>query len=137
KGHGLVWRTRSPLAGTVVLGAQGMWALDSAGAARKLAGGGEALELMGKLLAQDSAGLAELFQVAVIAAPVGFHDALVPKSPLLRKLFKRIEIWGPSQGQVSKAALDEASGDSTVIRFDGVQPGAAALDPKEEALLAR
>jgi hypothetical protein len=136
KGHGLVWRTLSPLRGTVVLGAQGVWALDSAGVSRRLAGGGEALELMGKLLAQDQAGLERLFQVSAQAGPSGFHDSLVPKAPLLRKVFRRVEIWGPAAGRVDKAVLSESSGDSTVIRFSGVEAGAAALDPKEEALLA-
>ena len=136
RGHGLVWRTLSPLQGTVVLGAHGVWALDSAGVSRRLATGGDALELMSQLLDQDPAGLGPLFKVSPLPAATGFHDALEPKAPLLRRLFRRVEIWGPAPGAVSKVLLSEASGDSTLIRFQGVQAGATSLDPKEEALLA-
>jgi hypothetical protein len=135
RGHGMVWRTAGPLPGTVVLGAQGVWALDSAGAPRKLAAGGEALELMVKLLDQDQHGLDGLFEVKRLPSEKGFHQALVPKAPMLKKVFSRVEVWGPESGAVAKAVLSEASGDSTVIRFTDVKPGPTALDPKEEALL--
>jgi hypothetical protein len=135
KGQGLVWRTLSPVQGTVVLGTGGVWALDSAGASRRLAGGGEALQLMGRLLGQDRVGLEQLFQISALPAASGFHQALVPKTPLLQKLFRRVEIWGPAPGQVSKAALSETSGDSTLIRFEAVTAGPAPLQGNEEALL--
>ena len=135
RGHGMVWRTASPLPGTVVLGAQGVWALDSTGSPRKLAAGGEALELMVKLLDQDQRGLDGLFEVKQLPVEKGFHQALVPKAPMLKKVFSRVEVWGPVSGTVAKAVLSEASGDSTLIRFSGVKAGPAPLDPKEEALL--
>jgi hypothetical protein len=134
KGKGLVWRTRSPLQGTVVLGPRGVWALQAGALARRLAAGGEALDLMSRLLSMDPATLQASFDVKVLRARAGFRFELTPRSPLLAKVFTRIDVQG--QAQVEQADLAEASGDSTRIKFIAVLPKAGPLAADEEALLA-
>jgi hypothetical protein len=134
KGRGLVWRTQSPLKGTVVLGPRGVWALQPGAPARRLAAGGEALDLMSRLLSMDPATLQASFTVEDLKPKSGFRYGLAPKSPLLAKVFKRIDVQG--HAHVEQADLAEASGDSTRIRFVAVQPKAGPLAADEEALLA-
>jgi hypothetical protein len=134
KGRGLVWRTLAPLAGTVVLGPRGVWALQAGAPPRRLAGGGEALDLMSRLLALDPAAMKASFTVQDLGSKAGFRYGLTPISPLLAKVFKRIEVSGSAH--VEQADLTEASGDLTRIRFVAVQPKAGPLAPDEEALLA-
>jgi hypothetical protein len=134
KGKGLVWRTLAPLQGTVVLGPRGVWALQAGGPPRRLAAGGEALDLMTRLLAMDPAALGADFGVEDLRPQAGFDYELTPKSPLLAKVFRRVRVRGHSR--VEQADLEEASGDSTRLRFDAVSPRAGALSADEEALLA-
>lgn len=134
RGRGLVWRTLAPLAGTVVLGPRGVWALQAGSPPRRLAAGGEALDLMSRLLSPDPAALSSSFTVVDLKPRSGFRYALTPKSALLAKVFRHIVVRGGRR--VEQADLVEASGDRTRIRFNGVRVGAGALAPDEEALLA-
>lgn len=135
RGRGLVWRTEAPLRGTVVLGPRGVWSLDSTGSSRRVAAGGEALELMSKLMSQDAAGLGGFFVVTPLRAVAGFRQRLTPRSPMLAKLFQSITVRGASASRLDEAVLQETGGDRTVIRFRDVADGRAALLPAEEALL--
>lgn len=131
-GRGLVWRTRSPLRGTVVLCPQGVFALDD-GAPRRLAAGTEPLALMDEVLAGDAAALRRSFAVRREGDGKAWRLVLVPLPGPLAGVFKSIEVEGSAFAR--SARLVEASGDETRIRFEGVEAGAGPLDRAEESLL--
>ena len=132
-GRGLVWRTLTPLSGTVVLTPKGVFALD-AGAPRRLASGTEPLALMNEILKGNIDALQRDFVVRRgIVAAGGWKLNLAPKPGPLAALFTGIEAEG---GRFARTArLVERSGDETELRFEGVRPGSGALDPAEESLL--
>lgn len=132
-GRGLVWRTRTPLSGTVVLTPKGVFALD-AGAPRRLASGTDALTLMNEILKGNVNALERDFVVRRgIVADGGWRLHLAPRPGPLAAVFTSIEAEGGRFAR--RAGLVERSGDETQIVFEGVRPGSGPLDPAEESLL--
>jgi hypothetical protein len=131
-GRGLVWRTLSPLQGTVVLSPKGVYALDGA-ASRRLAAGTEPLALMNEVLSGDVVALRRSFVVRREGDDKAWRLVLVPLPGPLAVVVKSIEAEGASFAR--KARLVEASGDVTEIRFESVEAGAGPLDRSEESLL--
>ena len=132
-GRGLVWRTLTPLSGTVVLTPKGVFALD-AGAPRRLASGTDPLTLMNEILKGNVDALQRAFVVRRgIAADGGWRLHLAPRPGPMAALFTSIEADGGRFAR--KARLVERSGDETEIAFEGVRPGPGPLAPAEESLL--
>jgi len=131
-GRGLVWRTESPLPGTVVLTLKGVYALDSKGA-RRLRAGAEPLALMNEILDGTVDALNKSFVIQSVASGGGWRLNLVPKPGPLAALFKSIDVEGSAFA--TKATLVETSRDTTVIRFEDVKKGPGLMRSAEESLL--
>jgi hypothetical protein len=132
-GRGLVWRTLTPLSGTVVLTPKGVFALD-AGAPRRLASGTDPLALMNEILKGNVDALERSFVVSRgIVAAGNWRLVLAPRPGPLAAVFTSIEAEGGRFA--NRARLVERSGDVTEIRFEGVRQGPGALDAAEESLL--
>jgi hypothetical protein len=132
-GRGLVWRTLTPLSGTVVLTPKGVFALDT-GAPRRLASGTDPLALMNEILKGNVDALERSFVVSRgIAAAGNWRLVLAPRPGPLAAVFTSIEAEGGRFAR--RARLVERSGDETEIVFEGVQQGSGRLDPAEESLL--
>jgi hypothetical protein len=131
-GRGLVWRTLTPLSGTVVLTPKGVFSLDQ-GAPRRLASGTDALALMNEILKGNVNALQRAFVVRRGAVAGGWRLVLLPKPGPLAAVFKSIDAEGARFAR--SARLVESSGDETEISFVDVRQGSGPLDPAEESLL--
>lgn len=133
-GRGLVWRALEPVPASIVLTPRGVFSLDPSGRSRRLGPGGQALKLMGQILAGRFDALGGAFRVVREGDAERWRLKLSPKPGPLARALRSAEVEG--SGPLARSAdLVSASGDETEVRFLNVAPGPADLTPSEEALL--
>ncbi|KAF1023043.1 MAG: Outer-membrane lipoprotein carrier protein [Paracidovorax wautersii] len=117
QGQGLLWQLRSPLQQDYRITPQGI-ARRQGAVWQSLASQGASAQqnrLFLAVLAGDSDGLAEQFELQLTGTERGWLLVLKPRSALLRQVFDDIRIEGGAT--VSRIELREAQGDRSVIRL--------------------
>jgi len=139
RGQGVWWHTQQPFESTLVVTKTRLFTRNADGSAADLAdaqaepGVRQVNELVFSLLAADLDALADKF--TIVAQPVGAAGwtlALTPRDPNIAKFLVRATLAG--ERDVQSVRLEEARGDTTLIRFSH-QAGATALGPDEAARL--
>ena len=137
RGQGVWWHTREPFETTLVVTRTRLFTRNPDGSATNLAdaqaepGVKQVNELIFSLLAADLDALADKFTItAQPAGAAGWSLVLVPRDANLAKFLVRATLAG--ERDVQSVRIEEARGDSTLIRFSHQQP-AAALLPDEAA----
>ena len=137
RGQGVWWHTREPFETTLVVTRTRLFTRNPDGSTSNLAdaqaepGVKQVNELIFSLLAADLDALADKFTIA--AQPVGaagWSLVLTPRDANLARFLVRATLAG--ERDVQSVRIEEARGDSTLIRFSRQQP-AAALAPDEAA----
>jgi hypothetical protein len=121
--HGLLWQLRSPL--------QQDYRIDATGIARRTEQGwqqqagqdsaGQQSRLFLAVLRGDHAGLARDFEPRLVGSADAWQLTLTPRSALLKQIFSAIRIHGGAL--VERIELQEAQGDSTLLRLPDSRPG--------------
>ena len=137
RGQGVWWHTREPFESTLVVTKTRVFARNPDGSTSNLAdaqaepGVRQVNELVFSLLAADLDALADKFNVAAQPAGAsGWSLVLTPRDPAIGKFLVRATLAG--ERDVQSVRIEEARGDTTLIRFSRQQP-AAALAPDEAA----
>ena len=137
RGQGVWWHTREPFESTLVVTKTRLFTRNPDGSTSNLAdaqaepGVKQVNELIFSLLAADLDALADTFTIA--AQPVstaGWSLVLTPRDANLAKFLVRATLAG--ERDVQSVRIEEARGDTTLIRFSHQQP-AAALAADEAA----
>ena len=137
RGQGVWWHTREPFETTLVVTKARLFTRNPDGSASNLAdaqaepGVRQVNELVFALLAADLDALAEKFTIT--AQPVGaagWSLVLVPRDANVAKFLVRATLAG--ERDVQSVRIEEARGDTTLIRFSRQVP-AAALAADEAA----
>lgn len=131
-GNGLLWLLRTPIAQDLRINAKGISRRDESGAWQALpqqTGSGRENRLFLSVLAGDTSGLQENFDLALTGEADAWQLLLTPRSALLRQIFDNIQING---GQlVDRIELRETQGDRSVLQMtDAV--AADSLTPEEQ-----
>jgi hypothetical protein len=121
--HGLLWQLRSPL--------HQDYRIDANGIARRTEQGwqqqagqdsaGQQSRLFLAVLKGDHAGLARDFELHLGGSADAWQLSLTPRSLLLKQIFSVIQIQGGAL--VERIELQEAQGDSTLLRLPDSQTG--------------
>ncbi len=134
RSRGVVWRTRTPFASTLVVTRERLLSRGADGAttakidARTEPGLRAVNEVMFALLAGDLATLARHFRIdGELLEGQGWRLVLTPVDAMLAGQFTRLGLEGDRH--VRQVQLDERSGDRTVIRFASLH---AAQEPTRE-----
>ena len=134
--RGVIWNTRSPFASTIVLTKQRLLARQADGNTRIVGVDGKAPAvatmnaLLMALLSGDIAVLSRQFDLKETTLSDGLWQLeLAPKPGGLAKVFRRIVLRGTKH--VESVQLQEASGDSTDIRFSLLRDSPALLSAEE------
>ena len=137
RGQGAWWHTREPFESTLVVTKTRLFTRNPDGSTSKLAdaqaepGVRQVNELVFSLLAADLDALADKFTIT--AQPVGaagWSLVLVPRDANVAKFLARATLAG--ERDVQSVRIEEARGDTTLIRFSRQVP-AAVLAPDEAA----
>lgn len=129
--RGLLWQLTSPLRQHLRITAQGIDRQDEAGQWAPLAGAAGSTREAGlflAVLAGDTRGLRDNFELTLSGTANDWTVRMTPRSALLRQVFDHILIAG--NAYVQQIDLHEAQGDRTVLRLTA-QQAAAALAPEE------
>lgn len=135
RGRGLVWHTRAPIASSLLLTPRGLTMRGADGSVQQQLqadtqpGLRAALEAVLAVLRADGAALAQRFSVAgEVHGKQAWKLALTPTDADMRRVFARVDLEGDRF--VREVRLQEASGDSTVVRL--LAPVAAGADAARE-----
>lgn len=135
-GRGLLWLLRSPIAQDLRISANGIARRDSDGTWQALpqhTGAGRENRLFLSVLAGDTSGLRENFDLTLTGDAGAWQLMLQPRSVLLRQIFDNIQINGGKL--VDRIELREVQGDRSVLQMtDAV--AADALTPEEQRAFA-
>ena len=139
RGQGVWWHTREPFESTLVVTKTRLFTRNPDGSTGNLAdaqaqpGVRQVNELVFSLLAADLDALADKFAItAQPAGATGWSLVLVPRDANVAKFLARATLAG--ERDVQSVRIEEARGDTTLIRFSHQVP-AAALTPDEAARL--
>ena len=131
KGHGLLWRLKTPL--------QQEYRIDTNGIARRDANGWQMLPnksagaqqngLFLAVLQGDSSGLQRDFELRLLGKAEQWSLTLVPRSLLLKQIFQQITIDGGER--VQRIELLETQGDSTLLRMPDSTAAHALTDEQQ------
>ena len=131
-GRGLLWLLRSPIAQDLRISADGIARRGPDGAWQALpqhTGAGRENRLFLSVLAGDTSGLRENFDLTLTGDANAWQLMLLPRSVLLRQIFENIQINGGKL--VDRIELREVQGDRSVLQMtDAV--AADALTPEEQ-----
>ncbi|WP_312543446.1 outer membrane lipoprotein carrier protein LolA [Achromobacter mucicolens] len=131
-GKGLLWLLRTPIAQDLRINADGIARRDESGAWQALpqhTGAGRENQLFLSVLAGDTRGLEENFDLALTGEAAGWKLTLTPRSALLKQIFSTIQIDGGAL--VDRIELRETQGDRSVLQMTGAV-AADALTPEEQ-----
>lgn len=131
-GKGLLWLLRTPIAQDLRINADGIARRDESGAWQALpqhTGAGRENQLFLSVLAGDTRGLEENFDLALTGEATGWKLTLTPRSALLKQIFSTIQIDGGAL--VDRIELRETQGDRSVLQMTGAV-AAEALTPEEQ-----
>ncbi|WP_084612724.1 outer membrane lipoprotein carrier protein LolA [Pseudogulbenkiania sp. MAI-1] len=134
---GVVWQIAKPYSLTYAMTARGVTEILPDGsrrerAARDVPGIGSVDGLFRGLVSGDKALLQQHFVVAAQGSPQAWTLQLTPKAGPLQKAIRSAELAGGAQ--LERVTLQETGGDSTVIRFSGIDT-ARPLAADEQKLL--
>jgi hypothetical protein len=127
---------RSPIAQDLRIDARGISRRDEAGKWQALpqhSGAGRENRLFLSVLAGDTAGLRENFDLALTGDADAWQLLLTPRSVLLRQIFDNIQINGGKL--VDRIELRETQGDRSVLQMTDAQ-AAQALTAEEQRAFA-
>ncbi|KRB17925.1 hypothetical protein ASD87_01085 [Achromobacter sp. Root170] len=131
-GKGLLWLLRTPIAPDLRINADGIARRDESGAWQALpqhTGAGRENRLFLSVLAGDTRGLEENFDLALTGEATAWKLTLTPRSALLKQIFSTIQIDGGAL--VDRIELRETQGDRSVLQMTGAV-AADALTPEEQ-----
>ncbi len=131
-GKGLLWLLRTPIAQDLRINADGIARRDESGAWHALpqhTGAGRENQLFLSVLAGDTRGLEENFDLALTGEAAAWKLTLTPRSALLKQIFSTIQIDGGAL--VDRIELRETQGDRSVLQMTGAV-AADALTPEEQ-----
>ncbi|MDH1178068.1 outer membrane lipoprotein carrier protein LolA [Achromobacter mucicolens] len=131
-GKGLLWLLRTPIAQDLRINADGIARRDESGAWQALpqhTGAGRENQLFLSVLAGDTRGLEENFDLALTGEATAWKLTLTPRSALLKQIFSTIQIDGGAL--VDRIELRETQGDRSVLQMTGAV-AADALTPEEQ-----
>lgn len=131
-GKGLLWLLRTPIAQDLRINADGIARRDESGAWQALpqhTGAGRENQLFLSVLAGDTRGLEENFDLALTGEAAAWKLTLTPRSALLKQIFSTIQIDGGAL--VDRIELRETQGDRSVLQMTGAV-AADALTPEEQ-----
>ncbi|MCY1516009.1 hypothetical protein D9M68_506150 [compost metagenome] len=117
-GKGLLWLLRTPIAQDLRIDATGISRRDDAGKWQALpqrSGAGRENQLFLAVLAGDTTGLRENFNLELTGESNAWQLVLTPKSALLRQIFDSIQINGAAL--VDRIELRETQGDRSVLQM--------------------
>lgn len=135
-GRGLLWLLRSPIAQDLRISADGIARRGPDGAWQALpqhAGAGRENRLFLAVLAGDTRGLRENFDLTLTGGTDAWQLVLLPRSALLRQIFENIQISGGKL--VDRIELREVQGDRSVLQMIDAS-AADALTPEEQRAFA-
>ena len=135
-GRGLLWLLRSPIAQDLRISADGIARRGPDGAWQSLpqhAGAGRENRLFLAVLAGDTRGLRENFDLTLTGGADAWQLVLLPRSALLRQIFENIQISGGKL--VDRIELREVQGDRSVLQMTDAS-AADALTPEEQRAFA-
>ncbi|MFM9871232.1 outer membrane lipoprotein carrier protein LolA [Achromobacter xylosoxidans] len=135
-GRGLLWLLRSPIAQDLRISADGIARRGPDGAWQALpqhAGAGRENRLFLAVLAGDTRGLRENFDLTLTGSADAWQLLLLPRSALLRQIFENIQINGGKL--VDRIELREVQGDRSVLQMIDAS-AADALTPEEQRAFA-
>jgi len=121
--QGLAWLQQTPFQSRLLLQPSQVWQQDSQGLWQQLPAGGAdspagIMPLLVKaLLSGDIAPLQNQFQLYLLAGPQ-WQLGLVPKDPVMARLFAQIRVEGAGQ-QMQRLQLLSPNGDCSDIHFSG------------------
>ena len=131
-GKGLLWLLRTPIAQDLRINANGISRRDESGAWQALpqqTGSGRENRLFLSVLAGDTSGLQENFDLALTGQADAWQLLLTPRSALLRQIFDTIQIKGGKL--VDRIELRETQGDRSVLQMTDAA-AADRLTPEEQ-----
>lgn len=131
-GKGLLWLLRTPIAQDLRINANGISRRDESGAWQALpqqTGSGRENRLFLSVLAGDTSGLQENFDLALTGQAGAWQLLLTPRSALLRQIFDNIQINGGKL--VDRIELRETQGDRSVLQMTDAA-AADRLTPEEQ-----
>ncbi len=131
-GKGLLWLLRTPIAQDLRINANGISRRDESGAWQALpqqTGSGRENRLFLSVLAGDTSGLQENFDLALTGQADAWQLLLTPRSALLRQIFDNIQINGGKL--VDRIELRETQGDRSVLQMTDAA-AADRLTPEEQ-----
>ncbi|QKQ48306.1 MULTISPECIES: outer membrane lipoprotein carrier protein LolA [Achromobacter] len=117
-GKGLLWLLRTPIAQDLRIDGGGISRRDESGkweALPQRSGAGRENQLFLSVLAGDTTGLRENFDLALTGEADAWQLVLTPKSALLRQIFDNIQIDGSAL--VDRIELRETQGDRSVLQM--------------------
>lgn len=135
-GRGLLWLLRSPIAQDLRISADGIARRGPDGAWQTLpqhTGAGRENRLFLSVLAGDTSGLRENFDLSLSGEPDAWQLTLLPRSVLLRQIFENIQINGGKL--VDRIELREVQGDRSVLQMTDAA-AADSLTPEEQRAFA-
>ncbi|MGS1106779.1 outer membrane lipoprotein carrier protein LolA [Achromobacter anxifer] len=135
-GKGLLWLLRTPIAQDLRIDARGIFRRDETGKWQALpqhTGAGRENRLFLSVLAGDTAGLRENFDLTLTGQADAWQLLLTPRSVLLRQIFDNIQINGGKL--VDRIELRETQGDRSVLQMTDAQ-AAQALTAEEQRAFA-
>jgi hypothetical protein len=133
-GRGLLWRVRSPLVQDLRITAQGIARFGDQGRWQTVpqhSGGSRESRLFLAVLAGDTEGLQQHFDMSLAGQAQDWELTLTPRAVLLQQIFQRIRISGGDL--VHRIELFEAQGDRSVMTMTDTQAASQLLEDEERA----
>jgi outer membrane lipoprotein-sorting protein len=137
QGKGLLWKLTSPFEQDLRITPQGIAKRDAQGQWQALPqqmGASREIGIFLAVLAGDTHGLQENFDIALAGDARNWTMTMKPSSALLGQIFDAIVIQGDAL--VRRIELRETQGDRTVLQLQDVQP-AAQLNAEEQRAYAQ
>ncbi|WP_052097263.1 outer membrane lipoprotein carrier protein LolA [Achromobacter sp. RTa] len=135
-GKGLLWLLRTPIAQDLRIDASGISRRDETGKWQALpqrSGASRENQLFLSVLAGDTAGLRENFDLELSGESNAWQLVLTPRSALLRQIFESIRINGAAL--VDRIELRETQGDRSVLQMTDAT-AAQTLTAEEQSAFA-
>ena len=134
QGKGLQWKLTSPFEQDLRITPRGIAKRDAQGAWQALPqemGASREVGLFLAVLAGDTHGLQENFDISLAGDAQAWTMTMKPSSALLSQIFEAIVIQGGAL--VQRIELRETQGDRTVLQLQDVQPAAQLNDEEQRA----
>ncbi|MGN6578942.1 MAG: LolA family protein [Bordetella sp.] len=134
QGKGLLWKLTSPFEQDLRITPQGIAKRDAQGQWQALPqqmGAGRETGIFLAVLAGDTHGLQENFDISLAGNAQAWTMTMKPSSALLSQIFEAIIIQGGAL--VQRIELRETQGDRTVLQLQDVQPAAQLNDEEQRA----